>query len=126
MVHPPAAGRRAGFVGGALWGVIPGFLKARTGAHEVIITIMLNYIAFRLIDCPLRTPPSSARADPTRSRSVQPTAALVPIFTGPARALGHLIALVAAVVVSWLLFRSTLGFEFRAVGANPAPPAMPA
>jgi general nucleoside transport system permease protein len=119
FVHLPLA-LLAGAAGGALWGFIPGLLKARTGAHEVITTIMLNFIAFRLVDYALRTPlyQRPGRADPV-SPFVEPSAALPPLIEGLRAHWGIAVALVAAVLVSWLLFRSTRGFEFRAVGLNP-------
>jgi ABC-type uncharacterized transport system permease subunit len=119
FIHLPLA-IGAGFVGGALWGFIPGILKARTGAHEVIVTIMLNYVAYNLITFALRTDlvQREGRSDAI-SRIVEPTAALVPIFDGLRANWGIAIALAAAVAVWWLVFRSTKGFEFRAVGFNP-------
>ncbi len=119
FIHLPLA-IGAGFVGGALWGFIPGILKARTGAHEVIVTIMLNYVAYNLIGWALRTElvQREGRSDAI-SKVVEPTAALVPIVEGLRANWGIVIALAAAVVVWWLLFRSTKGFEWRAVGFNP-------
>ena len=119
FIHLPLA-VAAGFVGGALWGFIPGILKARTGAHEVIVTIMLNYVAYNLIGWALRTDlvQREGRSDAI-SKIVEPTAALVPILAGLRANWGILIALAAAVAVWWLLFRSTKGFEWRAVGFNP-------
>lgn len=119
FLHLPLA-LLAGALGGALWGFIPGILKARTGAHEVITTIMLNFVAFRLIDYALKTPlyQRPERSDPV-SKIVEPTALLSPLLEGLRAHWGIALALVAAVVVSWLLFRSTKGFEFRAVGLNP-------
>ena len=119
FIHLPLA-IGAGFVGGALWGFIPGILKARTGAHEVIVTIMLNYVAYNLITFALRTDlvQREGRSDAI-SKIVEPTAALVPIFEGLRANWGIVIALAAAVAVWWLVFRSTKGFEFRAVGFNP-------
>ena len=118
-IHLPLA-VGAGFVGGALWGFIPGILKARTGAHEVIVTIMLNYVAYNLIGWALRTDlvQREGRSD-SISKIIEPTAALVPIFEGLRANWGIVIALAAAVVVWWLVFRSTKGFEWRAVGFNP-------
>ena len=118
-IHLPLA-VGAGFVGGALWGFIPGILKARTGAHEVIVTIMLNYVAYNLIGWALRTElvQREGRSDAI-SKVVEPSAALVPIIDGLRANWGIVIALAAAVVVWWLLFRSTKGFEWRAVGFNP-------
>ncbi|MBA2557398.1 MAG: ABC transporter permease, partial [Chloroflexi bacterium] len=111
----------AGFAGGMLWGFIPGFLKARTGAHEVIVTIMLNYVAYRLVDLVLKTPffQRPGRNDPI-SKEVEASAILPPLIPGLSGVhWGLVIALIAAAIVSWLLFRSTKGFEFRAVGLNP-------
>jgi ABC-type uncharacterized transport system permease subunit len=120
-IHLPLA-VVAGFIGGGLWGFIPGFLKARTGAHEVIVTIMLNYIAYRLLDWVLKTDvfQREGRNDPI-SKIVQDTAAFPQFFADPALRANYstILALAAAVAVSWLLFRSVRGFEFRAVGLNP-------
>ena len=119
FIHLPLA-VAAGFVGGALWGFIPGILKARTGAHEVIVTIMLNYVAYNFITWALRTElvQREGRSDAI-SKVVEPTAALVPILAGLRANWGIAIALAAAVAVWWLVFRSTKGFEWRAVGFNP-------
>lgn len=111
----------AGFVGGALWGFIPGILKARTGAHEVIVTIMLNYIAIYLVGFLLTTP---AFQNPGSSNPISPRldqTAIFPQILGPQFRLhlGFIIAVAATYGVWWLLKRSTIGFELRAVGANP-------
>jgi ABC-type uncharacterized transport system permease subunit len=114
-----------GILGGMVWGFIPGFLKAKTGAHEVITTIMLNYIAYRLIDYLLKTTifQREGRNDPV-SKSVESSAQLPGILAWLDPALrvnaGFIVALFAAGFVFWLLFRTTLGFEFRAVGASPS------
>ena len=107
---------------GGLWGGIPGFLKARTGAHEVITTIMLNYIARFLLAFLLSTTAfqREGRNDPI-SPQVADTAELPLLLGGWSRLhLGLILALLAAAGVWWLLNRSTLGFRLRAVGANPA------
>ena len=119
FIHLPLA-LGAGFLGGALWGFVPGILKARTGAHEVIVTIMMNYVAYNLITWSLRTElvQREGRSDAI-SKIIEPTAALVPIVQGLRANWGILVALLAAVAVWWLVFRSTKGFEFRAVGFNP-------
>lgn len=120
FIHLPLA-IAFGFLGGALWGFIPGLLKAKTGAHEVIVTIMLNYVAYRLLDWALRQSwyQRPGRSDPI-SPVMEPTAVLPPIIEGLRLHWGFVLALVAAVFVSWLLYRSTLGYEFRAVGLNPS------
>lgn len=109
-----------GLIGGALWGGIAGVLKARAGAHEVIVTIMLNYIARFLIAYLLIT---SVFQRPGASNPVSPvvaeSATFSRLFEGTRFHVGFFVVIAAAVVVWWLLTRSTLGFEFRAVGANP-------
>lgn len=111
----------AGVVGGAVWGGIVGVLKARTGAHEVIVTIMFNYIALYflryLLDTDLFQRPGEATPI---SPVLDPSAAYPLLFGSQYRLhLGFLLAIAATFFVSWLLNRSTLGFEFRAIGANP-------
>jgi general nucleoside transport system permease protein len=107
----------AGALLGAGWGFIPGALKAWTGAHEVVTTIMLNFIAGALIGYlitgPLAAPGFSfARTGPLGN-------AELPTFLGTQIHLGVFIAFGLVPVVWWLLWRSTLGFEIRTVGANP-------
>ncbi|HXP19265.1 MAG TPA: ABC transporter permease [Streptosporangiaceae bacterium] len=111
-----------GFAGGAVLGWIVGELKARTGAHEVIVTIMLNYVMYNLLDYLLSTP--KALQQPKQSNLVAPNIAANASFPHvggppPQANIGFLIALAAAVGVAWLLSRSTIGFQFRTVGANP-------
>ena len=108
----------AGLIGGALWGGVVGLLKARTGAHEVIVTIMLNYVAIYLLQWLLTT---STFRRPGRTDPISPVVdsnAQYPKFGDTRLHLGFILALLAAVFVWWLLNRSTVGFELRAVGAN--------
>ncbi|WP_018218521.1 ABC transporter permease [Salinispora vitiensis] len=112
----------AGAVGGAVWGFIPGILKARTGAHEVINTIMLNYVAVYFLVWLIT---QNGVQDPNRtnaiSRPVDASAQLPRLFGDDLRAhAGIILAVLATWAVAWLLNRSTLGFELRAVGSNPA------
>jgi simple sugar transport system permease protein len=111
----------AGIVGGALWGGLVGLLKARTGAHEVILTIMFNYIALYFLRYLLNTPAFQRPGESNPiSPILDPTAVYPQIFGSQYRLhLGFLLAIAATVLVWWLLNRSTVGFEFRAVGANP-------
>jgi general nucleoside transport system permease protein len=109
----------AGVVGGTLWGGIVGWLKARTGAHEVIVTIMMNYIAAGLLGYLLTT---TAFQRPGRTDPISPIVdwnATMPRLEGSRLHFGFVIALLAAVAVWWILDRSTIGFRIRAVGANP-------
>ena len=120
IIHLPLA-LLAGAAGGALWGFIPGLLKAKTGAHEVINTIMLNWIAFRLTDWLLAGPmqrPTSGGMPITPE--VEASAMLPQFFGAPIRFhLGFFIALLVAWLMWFLLFKTTWGFNLRTVGANP-------
>lgn len=119
-VHLPLA-VLAGFAGGAAWGGIAGVLKARTGAHEVITTIMLNYISYRLLDYALRSDAfQPAGRDDLISKPVADSARLPEVSFGEITVhAGVFVALVAAVGVWYLLERTTVGFSLRSVGANP-------
>ncbi len=118
FIHLPLA-MLGGALAGAVWGAIPGFLKARFGAHEVVNTIMMNYVAFRLSDW-LLNGPMMARGFRPVTPNVEVTAELPRFFPEPLRFnWGFIIALLFAVLVYWFLFKTTLGFEIRAVGANP-------
>lgn len=119
LLHMPLA-VLAGAVAGAVWGAVPGYLKARTGAHEVINTIMMNWIAIRLTDWlingPMERPGAAAK-----TREILGTAYL-PQFSSDPRVrfhAGFFLALAAAALVYWFLFKTTWGFEIRTVGANP-------
>ena len=118
VIHAVAA-VLAGLLGGAIWGGIPGVLKATTGAHEVITTIMLNYVARFLLLYLLGTAAFQrpGRADPI-SPPIDSTAVLPSFATNSRVNLGLLLAVAAVVLTWWLLSRSTIGFRFRAVGAN--------
>ena len=113
----------AGIAAGALWAGIAGLLKATTGAHEVIVTIMLNYVAFYLLSYLLATPgllQAPGSANPKTPPMLD--SAVMPDILGPRYNLhlGFVFALLAVAGVWWLLNRSSLGFTFRAVGENPA------
>ena len=107
----------AGALTGAAWGFIPGALKAWTGAHEVVTTIMLNFIAAIFIGYLITGPLEAAGFSFSRTGPVGNAA--FPTFFDTQIHLGVLIAFALVPVVWWLLWRSTLGFEIRTVGANP-------
>ena len=129
IIHMPLA-LGAGILGGAIWGGIPGYLKARTGAHEVINTIMMNYIALYLANFllagPMKDPdPSNAVA---KTPLIELSARLPRLF--PAFHFGNqlielrvhwgtVLAIVMAFVVFWFLWKTVAGFEIRTVGASP-------
>jgi len=106
-----------GMLAGAAMGFIPGFLKAVSGAHEVVTTIMLNYVAVSLLAALVSGPLKVPRSPSPVTRDVGNAA--YPILLQPNGHLGILIAIAAVVVIWWLLYRTTLGFEIRTVGANP-------
>jgi simple sugar transport system permease protein len=119
IIHIPLA-ILAGMVGGGLWGFIPGWLKAKTGGHEVINTIMMNYVAFRLSDWLLRGPMKRPNSFNPISPTIEPSAMLPRFFEDPIRFhLGFFIALFFAWLVYWFLFKTRWGFDLRTVGANP-------
>jgi simple sugar transport system permease protein len=120
----------AGALAGALWGLVPGVLKALRGAHEVIVTIMMNYVAIHLTHYLVNHPLRDAASDALKTPPVLPSARLFSLddlssdtlsrFGIPARttnfSTGFLLALVAAGLVAILIRRTALGFEIRAVG----------
>jgi simple sugar transport system permease protein len=107
----------AGTLLGASWGLITGVLKAFSGAHEVVVTIMLNYIALSVLAAAVSGPLRVPRAQAPITYDVENAA--LPIILGKTGHVGILLALVAVVVVWWLLYRTTLGFEIRTAGVNP-------
>ena len=117
IVHIPLA-LLAGALAGALYAAIPGALKTFRGAHEVITTIMLNYIAINitdyLADGPLK---DTTNGNVIARLPLIQDSARIPSFGG--LPLGFLLALLATVVVWWLLWKTTIGFEIRTVGLNP-------
>lgn len=118
VIHLPLA-LLAGAVGGAVWGMIPGYLKAKFGAHEVVNTIMMNWIAFKLSDWLLNGPMKSSGFRPV-TPNVEASAELPRLFADPLRFnVGFFLALLVAYLVYWFLFKTTIGFEIRSVGANP-------
>jgi simple sugar transport system permease protein len=107
-----------GGLAGAAYGFIPGFLKARTGAHEVVTTIMLNFIALQLLSWALDLV-KVVGPEFTFPRTGDIGNAALPVLFGRNIHLGVLLGFVAIFVIRWLLDRTTLGFEIRTVGANP-------
>jgi general nucleoside transport system permease protein len=113
----------AGFLGGAIWGGIPGYLKAYFNVNEILSTVMMNAIAVQLMNFLLRGP----MIDPSQAllaSKIPQTARLLEIFRLPRLVptrlhLGALIAVVLAILVYILLWRTTLGYRIRAVGQNP-------
>ena len=110
----------AAALAGAFWGFIPGFLRAKTGAHEVITTIMLNYLAFRLITYLTLKRSDILPVDPTAvaTERVVDAARLPRILDGTRLHAGFIIAVVAALGLWFLLYRTSFGYKVRAVGLS--------
>jgi len=119
IIHIPLA-LAFGMLGGFIWAAVPGLLKARFGAHEVITTIMLNYVAFQLTDFLInKGPMADKHSTAPRTPFIDPLAHL-PILVGGTRLhAGLILALVAVPVVWFLLERTTIGFRIRTVGFSP-------
>jgi len=109
-----------GLVAGALWGGLVGWLKAKTGAHEVITTIMLNYVAFNFLGYLLSVKGFQRPPYGQAISNVVDSSARYPHLLGSSMRvnLDIVVALAAAGAVWWVLERSTVGFQLRAVGAN--------
>jgi general nucleoside transport system permease protein len=120
-----------GMAAGAVWAGVPGVLKATVGAHEVVTTIMLNYVAqwlvrFLIVGGPLELSPGTSKSHPIGAGAQLPT--LLPadnaliVFGLPASVYrvhtGLFIALVAAAIFAFLLWRTAFGYEIRAVGQS--------
>jgi len=115
-----------GMIGGALWGFIPGFLKARYNVNEIITTLMLNYIAiywnnFWIFD---KWSDAGFQMTPTFPKSawlprLADMAREYPIFSGITLHLGVVFGLVAAIVMWWVFYRSRWGYEINLIGDNP-------
>ena len=110
----------AAAIAGGIWGFIPGFLKAKTGAHEVITTIMLNYLAFRMITYLVLKRDDVLPVDPTTvaTQRVVDAARLPRILEGTRLHLGFVIAIIAAIALWHILYRTTFGYKVRAVGLS--------
>ena len=110
----------AGIAGGFLWGMVPGILKARTGAHEVITTIMMNYLALQIVQILLSGPLKDPRSVASQTPALAPTSWLPMLIPSLQLHSGVLLAVLVAIAVWWFLGRTIWGFELRTVGVNPA------
>jgi len=115
----------AGMIGGALWGLIPGWLKARLNVNEIITTLMLNYIIVALVNFFVFAVWSEAGFQMSRVfpkpawlPRLADLAATVPLFRGMTTHLGLLLALIAVAVVWYIVYRSLWGYEIRLIGDN--------
>jgi simple sugar transport system permease protein len=119
IVHLPLA-LIAGMLGGFLWAAVPGLLKARFGAHEVITTIMLNYVAFGLVNFLINNGPLVDKTSTApRTPYIDASAQLPILAPGTRLHAGIIVALLTIPVIWFLLDRTTVGFRIRTVGFNP-------
>ncbi len=110
----------AGFIAGGLWGGIAGLLKATRGVHEVISTIMLNFIALFFVSYMVSGPMKEvSELDIPQTAKVLPSAQLMKILPPSRLSAGIIVALLAAGFIWWLLWKTTVGYKVRAVGLNP-------
>lgn len=116
IIHPIAV-MLAGFSGGMFWGFIPGVLKAWLGSHEVINTIMLNFIAIFFVDWMVRGPIKDPNPSTVQTLPLLETAHLARL-TGRLH-LGFFVAILVAVLAYYFLFKTTWGFSLRTTGQNP-------
>lgn len=112
----------AAIIGGALWGLVPGLLKAKFNVHEVVASIMMNWIAFWTV---YYVVPGYFKGEflETESRKISAAASLkvkwlTDLFNGSYINLGFFLALIAVIVIAFILKRTTLGYELKAVGFN--------
>lgn len=117
----------AGILAGLLYGAIPGFLKARLNINEIITTLMLNYIAYKLLEFFVVVGPWSIGDFESTGRFPTPAtwprltenAERIPITAGLTAHPGIFLGIVAAIVLAWVLFRSRWGYTIRVIGNNP-------
>lgn len=106
-----------GILAGSLWAAIPGYLKARVGTNEVINTIMMNYLAVNLVNFLVLRTPLGVKGK-ANTPEIQKSAMLLS-FGGSRANIGIIIAIICAIFMAWLLWKTTIGYEVRAVGINP-------
>lgn len=114
----------AAALGGAAVGFVPGLLRARFGAHEVIATIMLNFVVLALLNWVMASGglavPETLHTRATPHAAVPRLASVFDAFHGSAANFTIVVAVLLTLVIAWLLFRTRLGYELRAVGLQPA------
>lgn len=108
----------AGFLGGALWGLVPALLKAYTRANEIIVTLMMNYIAVLWIEYLFYGPWKDPKGYGFPGSAPFPEAAWLPRWPGTRVHLGLLFALIAAFLIWIILVRTKWGYEIRVIGEN--------
>jgi len=119
LLHIPLA-ILAGIAGGFVWGAVPGLLKARSGAHEVITTIMMNYLALQIVQVLLSGAMKDPRTVAAQTPPLAPTSWLPMLIPALQLHSGVLLAVLVAIAIWWFLGKTIWGFELKTVGVNPA------
>lgn len=109
----------AGFAGGGLWALIAAFLKSRFGISEIIVTIMLNYIAINFLGYAVRSFLQDPEGNVPQSAKIDPASQLTAIIPATRFHGGIVIAVICTVIVWYLIYRTTVGYELGVVGFNP-------
>ena len=117
----------AGILAGLIWGAIPGYLRARLNINEIISTLMLNYVAYKVVEYFVIVGPWSIGDFESTGRfaasaswpRLTALAKSVPVFAGLTAHPGIFLGIAAAIILAWLLFRSRWGYEIRVIGSNP-------
>ncbi|MDY0287860.1 MAG: ABC transporter permease [Sphaerochaeta sp.] len=109
-------------LGGALWGIIPGFLKAKFNVHEVVATIMMNWIAYwsvyYFVPAYLKGPSLETESASIAITQTLRSPWLTKLFQGSYMNLGFFVAIASVIIIKFILDKTTLGFELKAVGSN--------
>lgn len=117
VIHIPLT-LLAGFVGGALWGGIAGYLKAKHNVNEIVSTLMLNYIAIYIVGALVRGPLRESEASENWTARILDSAKLPIVLPDTRLSAGIFVAILAAVVLYIVLYRTPLGYQVRTVGSN--------
>lgn len=118
LIHIPLC-LLAGFIGGAIWGAIPGYFYAKNGVNIIITTIMMNEVASGVLAALVKGPMLEPPGYHDQTAKIAEAARLPLIWGGTRLHAGILFALIMAVIVYIVLFHTSLGYETRTVGANP-------
>jgi len=109
----------AGGLGGLLWSLVPGYLRARFGVNETVTAIMLNWIAIYFTDYITQYAFADPKATIARTYKILPTAVIPRISPEVPLSWGFVVAVFAAITTGYLLYNTAIGYEIRVVGLNP-------
>ncbi|OPJ60494.1 ABC transporter permease [Clostridium oryzae] len=107
----------AGLLAGGLWAAVPGYIKAKSGTSEVINTIMMNYIAMYVVNFLILRTPLGLKGK-ARTFNIKESAQLFNFMPQYQANAGIIVGIVLAIILAWILWKTTVGYEMRAVGNN--------